>query len=115
NTKKVISIDEAKELAELKEQVGTEENAKDVHTYGFWESNGVYMSINLKGKHVAISNFTMRILFHVATSNEEAYRMIIIRNIHGFETDININTDDFVSAGSFKKVIARKGNFLWMG
>src|SRR5690606_6782700 len=60
-------------------------------------------------------NFKMKILYHVATSDEEAYRMIQIKNIFGLDTVIKINTDDFVSAGTFKKVIARKGNFLWKG
>lgn len=109
------TIDEAKEKAEALQTIGFEEGAEDFVKYGLWEKNGIYMSLNTKGKHVPVSNFTMRILYHVATSNEEAYRMVIIKNIHGYETDININTDDFVSAGSFKKVIARRGNFLWMG
>lgn len=115
NIKKPRTIDEAKELAELVDILGDESKAKDVHKYGLWEESGIYKSINLKGKHVEVSNFKMKILYHVATSEEEAYRMIQIKNIFGLDTVIKINTDDFVSAGTFKKVIARKGNFLWMG
>uniref|UniRef100_F4C446 VirE protein n=1 Tax=Sphingobacterium sp. (strain 21) TaxID=743722 RepID=F4C446_SPHS2 len=109
------TIDQAKEEQELKEIIGDEHKADDYITFGLWEEGNIYKSLDLKNKPRIVSNFLMRILYHVETSDEEAYRMILIRNLFGVEKVIKINTDDFVSAGSFKKVIARKGNFIWLG
>lgn len=83
--------------------------------YGFWEYKGLYWSINARGGKYAVSNFIMEILFHVQTGGEEAYRMIKIKNVHGFTSVINMNTDDFVSLSAFRKLIARRGNYLWKG
>lgn len=83
--------------------------------FGFWEYNNIYWSISARGGKYAVSNFTMEILFHVQTGGEEAYRMIKIKNVHGYSAVINMNTDDFVSLSAFRKLIARRGNFLWKG
>lgn len=108
---------EAQKAAEVKQVIGDDEAEDDYLKYGIYlkKSEGVYYSLDLKGIPRAVSNFKMHILFHVNTSDQEAYRLIIIQNIFGLERVININTDDFVSAGTFKKVIARQGNYLWKG
>lgn len=83
--------------------------------FGFWEHKGVYWSINSKGGKYSVSNFIMEILFHVHTGGEDAYRLMKIKNVYGRDAVINMNTDDFVSLASFKKIIARRGNFIWKG
>lgn len=111
------TMQEAQKAADAKQVIGDDESTDDYIKYDIYlkKSEGVYYSLDLKGIPRAVSNFKMRILFHVNTSDQEAYRLIIIQNIFGLERVININTDDFVSAGTFKKVIARQGNFLWKG
>lgn len=109
------TIDQAKEEAEVKDIIGDDQGTSDFINYGLWEQGQTYWSLDLKNKKRQVSNFLMKILYHVETTDEEAYRMIRIKNVFGIEKVIKINTDDFVSAGSFKKVIARKGNFIWLG
>jgi len=87
---------------------------QDVLKFGLYETNGEYYARDGKGYH-SITNFTMKILYHVETSDEQAFRLIAVKNIYGIEFTININTDDFVSIGSFKKVLARRGDFIFKG
>lgn len=109
------TIEEAKAEADYSAIIGKEENVQDYLKFGIWENEGSYWSLDLKGKKTNISNFNMRILYHVATSEEEAFRLVDIKNIHGHATVVKMNTDDFTSVASFKKVIARQGNFLFFG
>lgn len=109
------TIAEKKEQADIKDIIGDEALADDYLMYGLWEQNGIYYSLDPKNKHVKVSNFKMRILYHVQTSDEEAYRLIQIKNIFGLDKVVKMNTDDFISVGSFRKVIARLGNFIWKG
>jgi hypothetical protein len=89
--------------------------ADDYERYGFWEDEGKYWTINPRGGIQEVSNFTIKILYHVQTSIEEAYRLVEIKNVYNNVAVINLNTDDFVSVSSFKKVVARRGNFIFKG
>ena len=89
-------------------------NIYDALKYGVYEYNGVYRSKGPKGDY-DFTNFTMEILYHADTGDDAAYRLISIKNVWGFETVINLNTDDFVSLGPFKKIIARRGNYIFKG
>ncbi|MGJ1296524.1 BT4734/BF3469 family protein [Sphingobacterium spiritivorum] len=111
------TIEEAKKKAEVRDIIQDEKSVDDYEAYGIWlnSDTGTYWGLDLKNVRRELSNFKMRILFHVTTSAEEAYRLIQIKNIFGLDKVIQINTDDFVSAGTFKKVIARQGNYLWKG
>ncbi len=109
------TISEAKAEADYSEIIGNEADTKDYLTFGIWESGGSYWSLDLRGKKVNISNFKMKILYHVGTSEEEAFRLIELSNIHGHIAVFKMNTDDFVSLVSFKKVVARRGNFIFKG
>jgi len=109
------TISEAKAEADYSEIIGNEADTKDYLTFGIWENSGSYWSLDMKGKKVNISNFNMRILYHVETSEEEAFRLIEIKNIYSHKEVVKMNTDDFVSVASFKKVVARKGNFIFKG
>jgi len=90
-------------------------NPDDYELFGFWEHEGKYWTINTRGGIQEVSNFTIKILYHVQTSIEEAYRLVEIKNVYGNVSVINLNTDDFVSVASFKKVVARRGNFIFKG
>ncbi|MCX2473546.1 PriCT-2 domain-containing protein [Pedobacter sp. MC2016-05] len=114
-TKMPKTIAEKKEEADFRDHLDTDEEVDDLRKYGIYESGGTYWSMNEKFKKVEVSNFKMRIIYHVETSDDEAYRLIQIKNIFGYDVVIKMNTDDFVSIGSFKKLIARKGNFIFKG
>lgn len=90
-------------------------NWADAIKYGIYEHEGVYYTRGSKSGDYPVSNFTMKILYHVNTGDETAYRMIAVKNVYGFETYINMNTDDFVSLGSFKKILARRGDYIFKG
>ncbi|WP_374949594.1 DUF927 domain-containing protein [Mucilaginibacter sp.] len=109
------SIKEAKEKITAGDIIGDEEHTEEFLDYGLWESGGVYWSLDLRYTRYQISNFTMKILWHVETSEDAAYRLIALKNIHGHTVSINMNTDDLVSVGAFKKIVARKGNFIFKG
>ncbi len=94
---------------------GDKKDIMDALKYGVYEHDKVYYSRGAKGADYPISNFTMRILYHVDTSDEQAFRLIAVKNVYGFEVVINLNTDDFVTLGSFKKVLARRGDFIFKG
>ncbi|WP_285055167.1 BT4734/BF3469 family protein [Pedobacter ginsengisoli] len=111
------TIAEKKDEVTYRDLLDNEEQVDDMSVYGFYynENTRTYWSLSDKGKKLEITNFKMRIIYHVETSDEEAYRLIQIKNIFGLDVTIQMNTDDFVSAASFKKRIARKGNFLFKG
>lgn len=102
-----------------RERFGIEEDAEgdifDILKYGIYIKNGMYFTTMGKSKGEAISNFTMQIFYHAETGEDKAYRLISLKNEYGFERVININTDDFVSIGAFKREISRKGNFSFRG
>lgn len=111
-------------IAQQKERAKTEEvaslglphgvNEEEALEFGIYIYKGRYWAIGQKGKY-QISNFLMKVLYHVKTSDVAAYRLIEIKNVYGKESIINLNTDDFVSLGAFKKVIARFGNYIFQG
>jgi hypothetical protein len=94
---------------------GDRKDIMDALKYGVYVHDNVYYSRGAKGADYAVSNFTMRILYHVDTSDEQAFRLIAVKNVYGFDVVINMNTDDFVTIGSFRKVLARRGDFIFKG
>jgi hypothetical protein len=114
-TEQPKTIAEKKEEVDIKDIIGDEDSASDYIKFGLWEQDGTYWSLDPKGKKYNISNFVLRILYHVQTSDQEAYRMIEIKNVWGVKKVVQMNTDDFVSVGSFKKIVARQGNFIFKG
>jgi len=114
-TEQPRTIAEKKEEADLNDIIGNDDNASDYIKFGLWEQDQTYWSLDPKGKKYNISNFILRILYHVQTSDQEAYRMIEIKNIWNVTKVVQMNTDDFVSVGAFKKIVARQGNFIFKG
>jgi len=83
--------------------------------YGIYVYDNVYYTRGGNRGDYPISNFTMKIIYHVASNDDLAFRLISIKSVYGFEFMININTDDFVSLGSFKKILARNGDLVFKG
>lgn len=100
------------EGAGLELQDGVDET--EAIEFGIYEYKNRYWAIGKFGKY-EISNFTIKVLFHIKTSDASAYRLIEIKNVYGGKATLYLNTDDFVSLGSFKKVIARFGNYIFKG
>ncbi|MFC4230600.1 hypothetical protein ACFOW1_01770 [Parasediminibacterium paludis] len=94
---------------------GSKDDIFNALKYGIYVHDDVYYSRGGKNGDYPISNFTMKILYHVDTSEDNSFRLITVKNVYGFEVVINLNTDDFVALGSFKKVLARKGDFIFKG
>lgn len=89
-------------------------NHSEYQMYGFYEHEGSYFTIR-SNTHAEVSNFVMKILYHVQTDDHNAYRLIEIKNRYGMVAVIQLNTDDFTSVGTFRKAIEKRGNFLFKG
>lgn len=107
---------EKKRLKEEGEGLGLQEGVDEMEAleFGIYEYKGRYWALGKFGKY-EISNFTLKVLYHVKTSDVSAYRLLEIKNVYGKSAIMNLNTDDFVSLGAFKKVIARFGNYIFKG
>jgi hypothetical protein len=88
---------------------------EDWRRFGLWEQDGKYYSLTDKGYEREISNFNMKILFHIQNSNAEAYKIIHIKNDLNQERILHMNTDEFVTVGSFRKAMIRYGRFIFKG
>ncbi|MBL0202412.1 MAG: DNA primase [Chitinophagaceae bacterium] len=82
--------------------------------YGVYAYKGVYYSKGKAGVY-PISNFTMKILYHIDSNRDQAHKIISVTNEYGFNVVFSINTDDYITLGGFKKALARKGNFVFKG
>lgn len=96
-------------------EVPTGANPHDFKTYGLWVQDNRYYALGDKDREKPISNFLLRVLYHVRTGDEKSYRLIEITNVFQHKAVIKVDTDDFISQGGFKKTIARAGNFIWKG
>lgn len=105
--------DEEKEKEKWVSDIGG--NLEDWREFGLWEQDGCYWSLTEKMTERPITNFVMRILYHLRLSRSEAYKIIHIKNVFGYEHTIEMNTDDFVSTGAFRKCLLRYGHFLFKG
>lgn len=93
----------------------SKEEKENYLDYSFYEYEGRFFSVGSNGQPYDVTNFTMEILYHVETSEDTAYRLIKVKNVFGRERVIQMNTDDFVSVGAFRKVVAKRGNFIFKG
>lgn len=82
--------------------------------YGVYAYKGLYYSKGKAGVY-PISNFTMKILYHIGSNRDQAHKIISVTNEYGFNVVFSINTDDYITIGGFKKALARKGNFVFKG
>jgi DNA primase len=89
------------------------DNRADYFDFGFIEKDGCFYSY--KGnKEVRICNFTFDIQYFVLSSNEPKY-VCHFTNMFGTSRTMPVTTDDFTSVATFKKCVARLGNFIFEG
>lgn len=89
------------------------EQKADFFDFQFVIEKGQYYVFD-KGTKKAVSNFTIEVLFFVISSSEPKY-VCKFTNMFGKVRITAVTTDDFTSSGTFKKVVARLGNFRWKG
>ena len=81
--------------------------------FGVYEYKGKYYNPREKKE---ISNFTMRVLYHVKTGDDTAYKILELKSaIFNKSEVIRINTDDMCSLSAFRKIIARRHGFHFKG
>lgn len=110
--KKFNSLNTMLEVDGLAE--GFNGNIHDAIKYGIYEHAGILWTRGSNSDR-PITNFTMKIIYHFLTNDNKAYRLLSIKSVYGFDKMILIDTDDFVSLGSFKKIIARHGDYVFKG
>ena len=89
------------------------DNRADYFDFGFIEKDGCFYSY--KGnKEFRICNFTFDIQYFVLSSNEPKY-VCHFTNMFGTSRTMPVTTDDFTSVATFKKCVARLGNFIFEG
>lgn len=81
--------------------------------FGFFEKDGCFYCYNKK-MEVRICNFTFDIHYFVLSQNEPKY-VCHFTNMFGTSRTMAVTTDDFTSVATFKKCVARLGNFIFEG
>ncbi|MDJ0367303.1 DNA primase [Hymenobacter sp. H14-R3] len=89
------------------------DNRADYFDFGFFEKNGCFYCF-AKNLEVRICNFTFNIQYFVLSSNEPKY-VCHFTNMFGTSRTMAVTTDDFTSVATFKKCVARLGNFIFEG
>lgn len=85
----------------------------DYFDFGFFEEEGCFYCYAKKAK-VRICNFTFDIQYFVLSQNEPKY-VCHFTNMFGTSRTMAVTTDDFTSVATFKKCVARLGNFIFEG
>jgi DNA primase len=81
--------------------------------FGFFEEEGCFYCYKNKAK-LRICNFTFDIQYFVLSQNEPKYVCHFL-NMFGTSRTMAVTTDDFTSVATFKKCVARLGNFIFEG
>jgi len=91
----------------------------DIDAYGLFEYAGkvwsVWQANGQRGKYAdEISNFTCQINAHIELPDNQALKLITIRNIYGEQFTYHVSGDAVLTLPTFRKVTAGdKGNFDW--
>lgn len=85
----------------------------DYFDFGFFEKDGCFYCYNKKAE-VRICNFTFDIQYFVLSSSEPKF-VCHFTNMFGTSRTMAVTTDDFTSVATFKKCVARLGNFIFEG
>ena len=88
----------------------------EVDEYGFYEYKNKYFMRRMKKDqvdYVPVSNFTMRVLFLIKSSNPK--RIVEITNVKGKTVTIDFTIDELISLDKFKFKVESQGNFLFSG
>jgi DNA primase catalytic core len=89
------------------------DNRSDYFDFGFIEKAGCYYHYK-NGKETRICNFTFDIRYFVLSQDEPKY-VCHFTNVFGTTRVMAISTDDFSSVATFKKCVAKLGNFIFEG
>ena len=89
------------------------DNRADYFDFGFFEKEGCFYCYSKK-MEVRICNFTFDIQYFVLSQNEPKYVCHFV-NMFGTSRTMAVTTDDFTSVATFKKCVARLGNFIFEG
>jgi DNA primase len=106
------------EIADLKKETNPDLNPKqvqDIIKYGVYEKDNKYFkSFDSDSPGQEISNFTIEPIMHIIGA-KAAYRLVALKNSYNHKMVLEINTNNFVEIGPFKKEVESKGNFLFRG
>ncbi len=106
------------EMADLKKETNTDLNPKqvqDIIKYGVYEKDNKYFkSFDSDSPGQDISNFVVDPIMHIIGA-KAAYRLVALKNQYGHKMVLEINTNNFVEIGPFKKEVESKGNFVFKG
>lgn len=81
--------------------------------YGFYEEQNCYFFQSQHGTNVQGSNFTLKPLFHLESS-QNAKRLFEMTNEFGYSLPIEFAQKDLISISQFRLKLESLGNFLWM-
>lgn len=81
--------------------------------FEFFPKHGCYYTY-VKKSEVRICNFTFDIQYFVQSQNDPKY-VCLFTNCFGQTRTTAVTTDDFTSVATFKKCVARLGNFIFEG
>lgn len=79
----------------------------------FYEKDGAYHFMTMKGGFFKGTNFTITPLFHIVSNMGESKRLIEIRNHKGAHI-IDMQSSHFINFNEFRKVIYNKENYRFM-
>lgn len=86
---------------------------QDVLRYGIYEKNHKYYYTSTPDSEgFELTNFCVKPLMLII-GNKRSLRLLEITNEYGYKTTIEIDSDEIIEMGSFKKMVARKGNFTF--
>jgi len=85
----------------------------DFEKYGFYEDGHCYFFQNRYGHNEQGSNFSLRPLFHLESTNN-AKRLFEMTNEFGYSIPMEFAQKDLISISQFRLKLESLGNFLWM-
>jgi DNA primase len=88
------------------------EQQQDRLRYGIYKDNNKFWQAIGDGEGYELTNFVVEPLMCVIGSNK-SLRLVRIVNEDGMTATIEMDSDDIVELSTFKKVVARKGNFVF--
>lgn len=85
---------------------------QDRMRYGIYVASNKFWQAVGDGEGWELTNFVVEPVMCVIGSNR-SLRLVRIKNEDGFTASIEMDSDDIVELSTFKKVVARKGNFVF--
>lgn len=123
NIGKQVFKDELKQVAvavKTKEQeyeivIPKGASKEDWLRYGFYEDGNAYYFRIKEGK-LKLTNFTMKPIFHIDSSNvNDSMRIYELINEDGYRIVLDFDMNEMTSVTAFKRKMESRGNFLFWG